>query len=133
MRYWLVGLVVLFVGVISVVPVFAHHSFAAQYDRTKSIELKGTVTKVEWMNPHVYFYLDVADQSGKVTNWALEMGAPSALQRSGWNRNLLKVGDQVVVKGSLAKDGSHLANARAVVMASTGKELGAASSEGATQ
>jgi hypothetical protein len=132
MRYWLAGLLVTALVLVSVVPVLAHHSFAAQYDRTKSVDLKGTVTKVEWMNPHVYFYLDVTDEGGKVINWALEMGAPSALQRSGWNRNLMKVGDQVIVKGSLAKDGTHLANARSVVMASTGKELGAASSEGAT-
>ena len=132
MRYWLAGLLVTALVLVSVVPVLAHHSFAAQYDRTKSVELKGTVTKVEWMNPHVYFYLDVADEGGKVINWALEMGAPSALARSGWNRNLMKVGDQIIVKGSLAKDGTHLANARSVVMASTGKELGTASSEGAT-
>jgi hypothetical protein len=82
------------------------------------------------MNPHVYFYLDVEDESGKVTNWALEMGPPNGLQRAGWTRNTMSIGDEVIVDGVLAKDGSHNANARSVTMAATGKKLGAASSEG---
>ena len=111
-------------------PVIAHHSFSAEYDGKKPVTLKGTVTKVDWMNPHVYFYLDVEDDAGNVTNWALEMGPPNGLQRSGWTRNTMKVGDVVVVEGTLAKDGAKQANARSVTLASTGKRLGAASSEG---
>jgi Family of unknown function (DUF6152) len=110
-------------------PVMAHHSFSAEYDSKKPVSLKGIVTKVEWMNPHVYFYLDVTDESGAITNWALEMGPPNGLQRSGWTRNTMKVGDEVTVQGTLAKDGSHQANARSVTMTATGKKLGAQSSE----
>jgi|SRR5215470_5478907 hypothetical protein len=110
-------------------PVLAHHSFSAEYDSAKRITLKGIVSKVDWMNPHVYFYIDVKDDSGAITNWALEMGPPNGLQKSGWTRNTIKVGDEVIVDGTLAKDGSKQANARSVTMASTGKKLGAASSE----
>jgi len=110
-------------------PSLAHHSFSAEYDSAKRITLKGIVSKVDWMNPHVYFYIDVKDDSGAITNWALEMGPPNGLQRSGWTRNTIKVGDEVIVDGTLAKDGSKQANARSVTMASTGKKLGAASSE----
>ena len=110
-------------------PVLAHHSFSAEYDSAKRVTLKGIVSKVDWMNPHVYFYIDVKDDSGTITNWALEMGPPNGLQRSGWTRNTIKVGDEVIVDGTLAKDGSKQANARSVTMASTGKKLGAASSE----
>jgi hypothetical protein len=118
-------------GVLAVsMPALAHHSFAAEYDAKKPVSLKGVVTKIDWMNPHVYFYIDVEDESGKVTNWALEMGPPNGLQRAGWTRNTMKVGDEVVVDGSLARDGSKQANARSVTMG--GKKLGGASSEGTT-
>jgi hypothetical protein len=111
------------------IPALAHHSFAAQYDRTKSVVLKGTVTKVEWMNPHIYFYIDVPDANGNVVNWAIEGGNPSGLYRRGWKRDSLKIGDVVTVDGSLAKDGSKLANMRTVVLAD-GKEVFGASSGG---
>src|SRR5579871_436139 len=114
---------------LAVAPAIAHHSFAAEYDSKKPVTLKGIVTKVDWMNPHVYFYIDVKDDSGNITNWGLEMGPPNGLQRSGWTRNTMKIGDEVVVEGTLAKDGSNQANARSVTMANTGKKLGAASSE----
>jgi hypothetical protein len=98
-------------------PMMAHHSFTAEYDAAKPISLSGTVTKVEWMNPHARFYVDVKDDAGKVINWELELGSPNALMRLGWTRNSLKPGDQVMVEGSLAKDGSKLANARKVTLA----------------
>ncbi|PWU10646.1 MAG: hypothetical protein C5B51_03950 [Terriglobia bacterium] len=114
---------------LAVVPAIAHHSFAAEYDSKKPVTLKGIVTKVDWMNPHVYFYLDVKDEDGKITNWGLEMGPPGLLQRAGWTRNSMKVGDEVIVEGTMAKDGSNQANTRSVTMATTGKKLGGASSE----
>lgn len=111
-------------------PALAHHSFAAEFDAAKPFTMTGVVTKVEWMNPHTYFYIDVKDKtSGKVTNWAMEMGSPNGLMRAGWTRNTMKVGDEVTVEGSLAKDGSHTGNARSVTMASTGQRLFAASSQ----
>jgi hypothetical protein len=114
------------------VPLLAHHSFAAEYGNEPA-NLKGAVTKIEWQNPHVFFYIDVRDEdTGKVTNWALEMGAPAVIQRLGWRRNTMKIGDIVIVTGTKAKNGKPLANARSVVMASTGKKLGAGSSEGVT-
>ncbi len=116
----------------AVIPAWAHHSFAAEYDRTHSLDMTGAITKVDWNNPHVYFYLDVRDEEGRVENWAFEMGAPAVLQRQGWKRSMLKVGDVVTVEGSAAKDGSLHANARSVVLASTGQKLGAGSSEGQT-
>jgi uncharacterized protein DUF6152 len=113
-------------------PLFAHHSFSAEYGNEPA-NLKGAVTKIEWQNPHVFFYIDVRDEeTGKVTNWALEMGAPSVIQRNGWKRNTMKIGDLVIVTGTKAKNGKPLANARSVVMASTGQKLGAGSSEGVT-
>ena len=114
---WLVG---------SVAPLKAHHSFAAEYDRAKPVTLTGTVTKVEWMNPHVYFYVDVKDESGKVTNWACELGNPAGLYRRGWKKEALKIGGTATVAGSLAKDGSNRANANTVTL--DGKRLFAGSS-----
>jgi hypothetical protein len=141
------------------VPMIAHHSFAAEFDGTKGIKLTGTVTKVEWMNPHTYFYIDVSEicegtppagrgnaaagataaptdwkcaaaDKSKVPNWGLEMGSPNGLMRQGWSRNSLKVGHVVTVEGSRAKDGTNVGNARSVMV--DGKRLFAASSQGVT-
>jgi hypothetical protein len=108
----------------------AHHSFAAEFDSTKPITLRGIVTKVEWTNPHVWFYINVKDESGRVTNWGAEMGPPHGLQGNGWTRTTMKIGDEVIVNATRAKNGSFRVNARNVVLASTGKKYGAASSEG---
>ena len=105
----------------------AHHSFAAQYDRNKPVTLKGTVTKLEWANPHIYFYIDVKTDDGKMELWAVEGGAPNSLYRAGWRKDSLQVGHVVTVDGWLAKDGSKLANMRTVVLADGRQVLGGSS------
>jgi Family of unknown function (DUF6152) len=115
--------------VVTTVPLAAHHSFAAEYDADKPVTLKGPVTKVEWTNPHARFYVDVKDDKGTLTNWNLELASPNVLTRQGWTRKSLNVGDVVTVEGSLARDGSKMANARVVTLAS-GKRVFAGSSGG---
>lgn len=107
----------------------AHHSFAAEFDASKPLKLTGTVTKLEWTNPHTWFFIDVKGEDGKITNWGFEMGSPNGLMRAGWTRNSMKAGDVVTVEASRAKDGSNNANARSVTLASTGQTLFAASSQ----
>ncbi len=106
--------------------VSAHHSFAAQYDVDKRIEFEGTVTKMEWMSPHIYFYVDVRDESGQVTNYAVEGGPPTRLYRQGWQPDTLEPGDTVSVEGALARNGSPIVNAS--IVTKDGRRLFAGSS-----
>jgi len=115
---------------LSGVPAMAHHAFATEFDALKPVTLKGIVTKIDWANPHVWFYINVKTETGVIENWGFEMGGPNSLRNSGWTRETMKIGDEVIVDGSLAKNGSHNVNAKSVTMASTGKKLGAASSQG---
>ncbi len=101
---------------LSALPLLAHHSFAAEYDAGKKVELKGTVTKFEWTNPHAHFYLDVTDPNGKVENWNLELASPNMMVRNGWKRTSLKEGDKVVVVASRAKDGTTTASAETITL-----------------
>ncbi len=131
MRQIVFGLMLLVIlAVATSMPLMAHHSFAAEFDSKKPVTLTGTVTKIDWANPHVWFYMNVKDTAtGKVTNWGFEMGPPHLLQGSGWTRTTMKIGDQLTVNGSLAKNGAPRVNARSVTTLD-GKRLGAASSEG---
>ena len=115
--------------VLIAVPLMAHHSFAAQYDRSKPVTLTGPVTKLDWINPHARFFMDVTGNDGKVVNWEVELGPPAMLMRNGWTKSALAIGESVTVNGSLAKDGSHLLNATTVTM-SNGKRVFAGSSGG---
>lgn len=113
---------------------YAHHSFPAQYDASKTITLNGKVTNVEWTNPHIFIYIDVADSdTGVVENWALELGGPNALLRAGWKRDSLKTDDVITVDGALARDGSNLVNATSIVLDATGKRMLTASSRDANE
>jgi len=120
-------------GVLGTGVALAHHSFAAEYDSAKPVTLKGAVTKMEWMNPHARFYVDVKDEGGKVTNWEFELGSPNGLMRRGWTRNSLKPGDVIIVEGYLAKDGSKLANARNVTLTDGRKIFAGSSDDGGPQ
>jgi Family of unknown function (DUF6152) len=114
------------------VPAWSHHAFATEFDALKPVAKKGIVTKIDWANPHVWFYINVKGENGAVESWGFEMGGPNSLRNSGWTKDTMKIGDEVIVEGSLAKNGSRNVNAKSVTMASTGKKLGAASSQGNT-
>jgi len=116
MRRNLLAVTTLLGILVAAVPLVAHHSFAAEYDSNKPIKFQCKVTKVEWMNPHVYFYVDAKDDSGKEVNYAVETGAPNGLYRQGWRKDSLKVGDMVTIDGFRAKDCSNTVNARNVTL-----------------
>ena len=127
-RHLSAGLAMLF---LAAAPAAPHHSFAAEFDASKPFKLTGVVTKVEWQNPHTWFYIDVVDEkSDKVTNWAMEMGSPNALMRAGWKRTSLNAGDVVTVDGYKAWEKKNTGNARSVILSKTGQKLFAASSAG---
>jgi hypothetical protein len=104
-------------------PVLAHHSFAEEFDTSKPVTLEGVVTRIDWENPHVHYFVDVTGSDGVVVNWSCETGGPARLARKGWTHDSLKVGDKVVVHGFLAKDGSHAADGREVTL-EDGRKIG---------
>jgi hypothetical protein len=106
----------------------AHHAFSAEFDATKPLTMTGTVTKVEWQNPHTWFYIDVVDADGNVASWGMELASPNLLMRNGWTRSSMQIGDVVTVEGFHAKNGSNNGNARVVVLNATGERLFASSS-----
>ena len=116
MRTRLLVLAVIVTGALCATRLLAHHSFAAEFDGTKAIRLVGSLSKIEWQNPHTYFYIDVKDEKGSVVIWGCEAGAPGALSRRGFKRSDLKLGDTLIVDGYRAKDGSHLVDARRVTL-----------------
>jgi hypothetical protein len=103
-------------------PVFAYHSFGAEYDDTKPVTVTGVVTKVDWENPHIHFYLDVKDDSGNVAQWKFEGFPPNMLRRQGWSRDTMKIGDTVTVFGWRARDGSNFAHSREITWADGSKK-----------
>ena len=107
---------------LTVAPAYSHHAFSGEFDQTKPITLQGVVTRIDWENLHVYFYVDVADPDGTLVNWKCETRGPNGLERQGWKRDSLKPGDKVIVQGSLARDGSHMADGRQVTL-SNGRKI----------
>jgi hypothetical protein len=127
-------LVLMSTVLLAALPLAAHHSFEAEYDFNKTLKVTGTVTKMEWMNPHAHFYVDVKDESGKVTNWNFELGAIPVLLKQGWRKDSLKAGDTVTIEGYLPKDGTKaMANARRVTLPDGRRVFGGSSADVANQ
>ena len=128
MQRIMVSLVLISGLLLSAAPAGAHHAFATEFDAKKPVTMRGIVTKIDWANPHVWFYVNVKTENGTIENWGFEMGGPNSLRNSGWTKETMKIGDEVIIEGSLARNGTRSVNARSVTMASTGQKLGAASS-----
>jgi Family of unknown function (DUF6152) len=111
-------------------PLFAHHSFAAEYDDKKPVKLVGTIANVEWLNPHIWIYVDAKDEKGAVVRWQCEGGAPNSLIRQGWSKSSLKTGDSVTIEGFMAKDATHTCNSRSVVLADGRRVLAGSNEDG---
>src|SRR5262245_44695400 len=122
MRFWVVCLVVGAILSSAVVPAAAHHVITAKFDPAKPVTLNGTVVTIDWSNPHVHLFVNV-NGAGTITNWAIELESPIDLQKGGWNRDTLKVGDAVTVQGITARDGSKQAWANSVVLAAGNKKI----------
>jgi hypothetical protein len=127
MRYKIGAATVCISALLLVIPIYAHHPFSAEYDANKPVTMTGTVTKVEWENPHAHIYMDVKSDNGETTNWTMELGNPQKLQNMGWKKDMVKMGDQITVQGWKARDGSNRANAKTVTLAD-GKKMAAGSS-----
>ena len=110
------------------IPMLAHHSFSAEFDNSKPVNIKGTVTKIDWLNPHIWIYLDVKDDAGKVQSWQCEGGPPNTLTRNGWTKSALKEGDQITIEGFKAKDATNTCNGRSVMLPD-GRKVFAGSAE----
>jgi hypothetical protein len=117
MKPWTKALLAMLIATMSAGAAVAHHSFASEFDSEKKLKFSGTVTKVQWRNPHTYFFVDVVGEDGVIHNWAMELGSPNVLMRRGWTKDSLKIGDQVTVEGSRARDNSYKGNANSVITA----------------
>ena len=129
MRSKFVALMIAIALLSAAVPVWAHHAFAAEFDANKPVKFRGTVTKMEWINPHAWIHIDVKDEDGKVTPWMIEAAAPNALLRRGWTKNSLPAGTEILIEGYQSKDGSNRANG-SIITFTDGKKLFVGSSAG---
>ena len=124
------GLAIVFGLLLSAAPAVAHHAFATEFDATKPVTKRGIVTKIQWTNPHAWIYINVKNPEGVIEHWGFEMGGPNGLQKEGWSRNTIKIGEELIVEGWMSRNGSKSANSKNVTIAKTGQKLGAASSQG---
>ena len=127
MRHKFGAAVVCIVALLVVIPVYGHHPFSAEYDANKPVSMMGTVTKVDWENPHAHIYMDVKGDNGETAHWTMELANPQKLTNLGWKKDTVKMGDQITITGWQARDGSNRANVNTVTLAD-GKKMAAGSS-----